>query len=111
MFEKAKLAREEHLNKVTTWEEFMVSLNKKNVCLAPWCDIEACEDEIKDKSKEESLQYMLDHNEEEAVLTGSAKTLCIPYEMGQQEFKEEEGIKCFHCGKPAKVTALWGRSY
>ena len=111
MFEKAKNARDEHLKEVSTWEEFMDALNHKNICLAPWCDVEACEDQVKDRSKEESLQYMLAHNEEEAVLTGSAKTLCIPHTMGKQDFTEADGVKCFHCGKPATVTALWGRSY
>lgn len=46
-------------------------------------------------------------NDEEAQLTGSAKTLCIPFE--QEPLKE--GIKCFACGDKAEVTALWGRSY
>ena len=44
---------------------------------------------------------------EEAQLTGSAKTLCIPFEQPAMP----NGTKCFACGKPAKVTALWGRSY
>lgn len=46
-------------------------------------------------------------NDEEALLTGAAKTLCIPNE--QTPLKE--GQKCFACDKPATCTALWGRSY
>jgi len=50
---------------------------------------------------------MADANEGEAVLTGSAKTLCIPYEYGNQN----PTGKCFACDNLAKVTALWGRSF
>jgi len=47
-------------------------------------------------------------NDEEVQLTGSAKTLCIPFD--QPELKE--GTKCFAgCGKDATCKALWGRSY
>jgi len=60
----------------------MTALNNKNICLAPWCDTAACEIRIKDQSKEESLANMEAANEGEVVLTGSAKTLCIPYELG-----------------------------
>lgn len=46
-------------------------------------------------------------NEGEVLLTGAAKTLCIPF--NQPELAE--GSKCFACGEPATTTALWGRSY
>lgn len=49
-------------------------------------------------------------NEGEVNLTGSAKTLCIPFEYGKQDFTDSNET-CLFCGKPAKVTALWGRSY
>lgn len=51
---------------------------------------------------------MQEAGEEEEVLTGSAKTLCIPFEP---KTPLKEGDKCFHCGADAKVKALWGRSY
>ena len=43
----------------------------------------------------------------EEVLTGAAKTLCIPFESTPLK----EGAKCFACGETATVKALWGRSY
>lgn len=89
----------------------MEALDHKFICLAPWCDTVKCEKAVKDRSKEESLAKMATLNEDEAVLTGSAKTLCIPFHHGQQIFPEGDTTKCFHCGEPAKVTALWGRSY
>lgn len=107
MYNKALKAREDHVKKVDNWKDFMEALGDRNLCLAPWCNIQECEVEVKDRSKEESLQLMADKNEDEALLTGSAKTLCIPFE--QEPLKE--GTMCFACGKPATCTALWGRSY
>lgn len=82
MYQKALDARNSHLKEVTDWAGFMTALNNKDICLAPWCDTAACEIRIKDQSKEESLANMEAANEGEVVLTGSAKTLCIPYELG-----------------------------
>lgn len=79
MYEKAKKARDENLHEIDNWDDFMSFLNQKKICLAKWCDTVECESKIKDQSKEESIKYMEEHNEEEAILTGSAKTLCIPY--------------------------------
>ena len=51
---------------------------------------------------------MEEAGEDEEVLTGSAKTLCIPF---TPKTPLVAGEKCFHCGAEAKVKALWGRSY
>jgi len=107
MYEKALQARLSHVKEVDNWTDFMVALAGRNICLTPWCDEQQCEIDAKERSKEESIKAMEEQNEDEAMLTGAAKTLCIPHEQP----KLAEGAKCFHCGKPAKVTALWGRSY
>ena len=57
----------------------MQALNAKNIVQTPWCNVQECEKEAKDKSKEESLKIMEQAGEEEEVLTGSAKTLCLPF--------------------------------
>ena len=111
MYKKALKSREDHTKHVTNWEQFMEALDHKFICLAPWCDTVKCEEAVKDRSKEESLAKMAASNDEEVVLTGSAKTLCVPFELGQQVFGEHDETKCFHCGQNARVTALWGRSY
>lgn len=110
LYEKARKTRDEHIIETDTWSEFMTALNSKNLCLAPWCDTVKCEEHVKDRSKQESIE--LSEKESavsggEEVLTGSAKTLCIPFE--QTPLKE--GAKCFNCGQDAKLKALWGRSY
>jgi len=83
LLEKAKQAREDHLSNVKNWADFMTALDKRDICLAPWCDTVDCETMVKDKSKEESLAKMAETNEDEALLTGSAKTLCIPFTFGK----------------------------
>jgi prolyl-tRNA synthetase len=82
MYKKALDARNSHMSEVDNWADFMAALDKKNICLAPWCDCVDCEKRIKEKSKEESLAKMQSANDDEVTLTGAAKTLCIPYELG-----------------------------
>lgn len=89
----------------------MAALNRKDICLAPWCDTVKCEETVKNKSKAESLAAAAEEGEDErSALTGAAKTLCIPFELGKQNYAEAPE-KCFACESPAKVTGLWGRSY
>lgn len=110
MYNNALKERDSHIKEADNWEDFMNLINAKNIVLTPWCDIKEEEVKVQDVSKEESLAKMLEANEEEAMLTGSAKILCIPYQLGDQNVAGS-GKKCFFSGKEAKVTALWGRSY
>jgi len=80
MYRKAERERDEHVKETETWDEFMNALNHKNLCLAPWCNDTECELRAKERSKEESLKMMEEAGEDEEVLTGAAKTLCIPFE-------------------------------
>jgi prolyl-tRNA synthetase len=58
MYEKALAARDSHLKHADNWKDFMVALNNKNICLAPWCDTVECEKKIKEESKTESIATM-----------------------------------------------------
>jgi len=107
MYDKALKSRLSHTKEVENWTDFMAALADRNICLAPWCNVQQCEIDVKEKSKEESLKALEAGDADELVLTGSAKTLCIPYQ--QEPLKD--GAVCFHCGKPATTRALWGRSY
>ncbi|CAI2359731.1 unnamed protein product [Moneuplotes crassus] len=104
MYDKAVKERDDRMKNAATWDDFMSELNQRNLILTPWCDQESCEDNVKERSKEESKQA---ENAGEEVLTGSAKTLCKP--ISQPELAE--GTKCFACDSNATSTALWGRSY
>ena len=108
MYDRAKEVRDSHYKEADTWPEFMEALNAKNIVLTPWCNDRECEKKAKDRSKEESLKLMEEAGEEEEQLTGSAKTLCIP---AVPKTPLVAGAVCFHCGKPAEVKALWGRTY
>jgi len=106
MYDKALQARLNHQKEVHNWKDFMAAILERNICMTPWCGVRACEETVKEKSKEESLEALQD-NEDETLLTGSAKTLCIP-----DKYKPLPGAaKCFHCGKKAEKWALWGRTY
>jgi len=107
MYDKALKSREEHVKDIFNWADFMTALAGRNLCMTPWCNIKQCEVDVKEKSKEESIAAMEEGDADEMLLTGSAKTLCIPKE--QKELPKD--CSCFHCGKPATCWALWGRSY
>jgi prolyl-tRNA synthetase len=71
----------------------MAALNSKHMVLAPWCDEEAVEEDVKKRSATADAM--------------GAKTLCLPFEQPELP----AGTLCFASGKPAKNWALWGRSY
>lgn len=100
MFNRAKEERDSRMPNVLDWSEFMTELNKGNMCLAPWCDRPECEEQIKQRSKRDS-------NEQEALLTASAKSLCIPLEQPALPANQ----KCVNCDHDAKLWCLFGRSY
>nr|KAJ0184721.1 hypothetical protein LSAT_V11C900493460 [Lactuca sativa] len=92
MFEVAKQKRDACVQVIKTWDEFIVALAQKKLILAPWCDEEEVEKDVKTKTKGE---------------TGAAKTLCSPFEQPELP----KGTLCFASGKPAKKWTYWGRSY
>ncbi|CAA7395923.1 unnamed protein product [Spirodela intermedia] len=92
LFNKAKEKRDDCIQKVHTWDEFAVALNDKKMILAPWCDEEEVEKDVKARTKGEM---------------GAAKSLCTPFDQPELP----EGTLCFASGKPAKKWTYWGRSY
>ncbi|PWA58428.1 Aminoacyl-tRNA synthetase, class II [Artemisia annua] len=85
MFDSAKQKRDACIQVTKTWDEFIEALGQKKLILAPWCDEEEVEKDVKAKTKGEA---------------GAAKTLCSPFD--QPEMPQ---------GKPAKKWTYWGRSY
>jgi hypothetical protein len=53
MFAKAKAAYDSRLKTIRDWADFVPWLNEKGVCVIPWCETEACEDDIKARSAKE----------------------------------------------------------
>ena len=103
MYDKAYKKLHENIIIAKNWTEFMSSLNKGKVLKTPWCEDQTCEDKVKEKSAIESRQA----SNEDKTLSGSAKTLCIPF---KQDTLGCDDV-CFHCGKKASKYVIWGRSY
>eukprot|EP01116_Phalansterium_solitarium_P011074 TRINITY_DN26682_c0_g1_i1.p1 TRINITY_DN26682_c0_g1~~TRINITY_DN26682_c0_g1_i1.p1 ORF type:complete len:597 (+),score=173.95 TRINITY_DN26682_c0_g1_i1:78-1793(+) len=51
MYTRAKKIRDERLVRVTEWNDFMPSLDARNIVTTPWCEDRACEELVKDKTK------------------------------------------------------------
>ncbi|WVZ78947.1 hypothetical protein U9M48_026584, partial [Paspalum notatum var. saurae] len=77
---------------IKTWDDFTAALNNKRLIMAPWCDEEEVEKDVKARTKGD---------------LGAAKTLCTPFDQPELP----EGTLCFASGKPAKKWSFWGRSY
>ena len=50
MFNTAKKTYWEHVKTVTEWNDVVPALDAKNIVVIPWCEAEACEDDIKERS-------------------------------------------------------------
>ncbi|KAI3900464.1 hypothetical protein MKW92_010631 [Papaver armeniacum] len=92
LFDAAKQKRDACVVVAKTWEEFTKALSEKRMILAPWCDEEEVERDVKARTKGEM---------------GACKTLCTPFDQPELP----EGTLCFASGKPAKKWTYWGRSY
>ncbi|GJN10938.1 hypothetical protein PR202_ga29088 [Eleusine coracana subsp. coracana] len=92
LFNTAREKRDACIEVIKTWDEFMAALNNKKLILAPWCDEEEVEKDVKARTKGD---------------LGAAKTLCTPFDQPELP----EGTLCFASGKPAKKWSFWGRSY
>ncbi|KAM3403210.1 hypothetical protein ACQJBY_006760 [Aegilops geniculata] len=92
LLETAKAKRDACIVIISTWDEFIAALNDKKLILAPWCDEEEVEKDVKARTKGE---------------LGAAKTLCTPFDQPDLP----SGTVCFASGKPAQKWSFWGRSY
>lgn len=51
MLVRAQETFDSRLKIVTKWEEVVPTLDAKNALIMPWCEVEKCEDDIKERSK------------------------------------------------------------
>lgn len=86
LLQKAKKHLEDSKVTVKVWDDFVRAVKEKKLVLAPFCDKEQCEADIKTK-------------------TEGVKTLNKPFD--QPPIKGS----CVHCKEPAKTWALWARTY
>ena len=50
MFKRASDVYNSRLKVVTNWDDLVPTLDAKCVAVIPWCEVEACEDDIKERS-------------------------------------------------------------
>lgn len=114
MLQRAREERDSRLGIALSWDDFTRELNNENLVLAPWCQVIACEESVKERTSVKDRTNVKDREQDEEEkegdprgLTGAAKSLCIPI----QQRPLARGTKCFCCDNDALVWALWGRSY
>ncbi|KAF4701679.1 hypothetical protein FOZ63_016212, partial [Perkinsus olseni] len=109
LLEAARSKLHDGIVKVTNWDEVMPALNARKLVLAPWCEAEESEEQIKKITAEQSKEQVVVTDEEGGApaLSGAMKSLCIPLESSGYQLPMPEGTKCFFTGKPAKrATSL-----
>lgn len=110
MLQRATKERDERIRKVDRWDQFVPTLQDGCMALTPFCNETEWEENVKNKSREESLELSGQEEEAENAATSvAAKTLCMPFE--ENKLPIPPGTKCFVSGKDATCYVLWGRSY
>ena len=107
LFKRAQDAYYSRVKQVSSWDEVVPALDSKCAIVMPWCEEEACEDDIKERSAKASASEPQD----ERAPSAGAKSLCIPFDQSRWPKIEPGVTKCVGCGKDAKRCTLFGRSY
>ncbi|PBK98844.1 prolyl-tRNA synthetase [Armillaria gallica] len=108
MFTRARDNYHSRLKEVTKWEDVVPTLDSKCVVVLPWCEAEACEDDIKERSARATLKG---EAQDERAPSAGAKSLAIPFDQSKWTPIEPGKTKCPACGKDAKRWTMFGRSY
>jgi len=98
MFAKAKKSFDDNLVIIDKWDDFVPHLNDKKVIMMPFCLEEACEDDIKERSKKVDND---DTPEDSKAPSMGAKSLCRPFDQPKGLILGK--TKCLACGMDAKV--------
>jgi len=105
MYRKALDEYNAHLKEVTRWQDFVPTLDNKCIAVIPWCEREACEDDIKERSGRSA------EPQDERAPSAGAKSLAIPFDQARWTPIEQGKTKCVGCGQDAKRWTMFGRSY
>lgn len=105
MYTRAKETFDQRLITVTKWDDVVPTLDNKSIVVMPWCEVEACEDDIKERSGRNAEQT------DERAPSAGAKSLAIPFDQSRWEAIVPGQTKCPACGKDAKRWTMFGRSY
>jgi bifunctional glutamyl/prolyl-tRNA synthetase len=102
LYAKAEADLEAHTTITDSWDEFLKSLDAKNIIMSPFCGEKECEGWIKNDSARDVVV-------EEGAPAMGAKSLCIPLKQPRKISAQP----CIHpaCKYKAKCYTLFGRSY
>lgn len=105
MFTRAKDLYWSRIKPVTEWAKVVPTLDDKCVVVLPWCEVESCEDDIKERSGRAA------EPQDERAPSAGAKSLAIPFDQGHWDPIIPGKTKCPACGRDSKRWTLFGRSY
>ncbi|KIK02842.1 hypothetical protein K443DRAFT_677301 [Laccaria amethystina LaAM-08-1] len=105
MFNRAKEQYWSRVKEVTDWKDVIPTLDNKCIVVMPWCEVEACEDDIKERSGRSA------EPQDERAPSAGAKSLAIPFDQSPWTPIEHGKTKCPACGSDAKRWTMFGRSY
>ncbi|KAG6841620.1 hypothetical protein C0991_009045 [Blastosporella zonata] len=105
MFARAKNEYYSRIKEITNWDDVVPTLDNKGIAVIPWCEVEACEDDIKERSGRSA------EPQDVRAPSAGAKSLAIPFDQSQWTPIEPGKTKCPACGKDAKRWTMFGRSY
>ncbi|KAJ7065183.1 hypothetical protein C8F01DRAFT_1208818 [Mycena amicta] len=105
LFARAKINYDACLKVVTNWDDVVPQLDNKCVVVLPWCEVEECEDDIKERSGKAS------EPQDERAPSAGAKSLCIPFDQSRWGEIVPGQTKCPACHRDAKRWTMFGRSY
>jgi prolyl-tRNA synthetase len=124
MFSKAKATYDSCLKEVTQWDDVVPTLDNKCIVVMPWCEVEECEDDIKERSGRAyvppasvlgcvliPLRLCSSEPQDERAPSAGAKSLAIPFDQSRWSPIVPGETKCPACGKDAKRWTMFGRSY
>ncbi|KAK4689110.1 prolyl-tRNA synthetase, partial [Tremellales sp. Uapishka_1] len=107
MYERALVKFNTCVVAIKSFDEVVPMLDSKHAFVMPWCEVEACEDAIKERSKGQAAGA-----EDEKAPSAGAKSLCIPHDQARWgAFPDGENQKCLQCGSKAVSWTMFGRSY
>ncbi|KAG6872578.1 hypothetical protein C0995_008645 [Termitomyces sp. Mi166 len=105
MFTRAQTEYYSRVKEITNWDDFVPTLDNKGIAVIPWCEVEACEDDIKERSGRTA------EPQDARAPSAGAKSLAIPFDQSRWSPIEPGKTKCPACGENAKRWTMFGRSY
>jgi prolyl-tRNA synthetase len=102
MFSKAKATYDSSIKEITHWDDFVPALDAKNIVAIPWCEVEECEDDIKERSGRAYVPSASMLNDVLIHVSARSRKMNAPRLL-------EPSLFVFHSTSPAGLRSLLGR--